>query len=112
MRTASNTKSRGTMHFLLIKEEAKVLGVCLDFNIIEEGKNILEVRKNLENAAFLHLQTVREKKLSDNLLNRHASEKYWRLFELALDYKAKKEVISATASPYFKNKPALISSLV
>lgn len=91
------------MHFLYIKEGKNILGVCLDFNIVEEGKNLSEVKKHLETAAALHLQTVREKKLSDDLLNRRAPEKYWRLFELTLGRNPQRTIVSAIASPYFKN---------
>lgn len=78
-----NTKKSGYIEFFAYQERDKFIGVCLTFDIIEEGKNIEEVMKSLNEAALLHLKVVQEKNLSDDLLNRHAPEEYWsKYFEL------------------------------
>lgn len=97
---AVNTKKSGIVRFLYIKYEDRVVGVCLDFNILEEGKNFDEVRKHLETAAKLHLITVCKKKLSDDLLNRHAPKKYWELYEQLQSAKLAKKRKSIPASSY------------
>lgn len=109
MKIGSNTKDRGTMRFLYLrlKGEAAFVGVCLDFNILEEGTDLERVKMNLRNASLLHLQTVQEKNLSDDLLNRHAPEKYWKLYATTGQNKQEtslataKQVITTVASPYF-----------
>ena len=72
-----NTKESGVIEFLIYKEEDTYVGVCLTFNIVEEGSDPNEVKKQLEEAAKLHLTVVRDKRLSDELLNRHAPKEYW-----------------------------------
>lgn len=72
-----NTKKSGYIEFFAYQERDKFIGICLTFDIVEEGKNIEKIMKSLEEAAFLHLKVVRKKNLSDDLLNRYAPEKYW-----------------------------------
>lgn len=72
-----NTKKRGLMEFFGYSEKDRFIGVCLTFDIIEEGKNPIEVMKSVEEAAILHLKTICKKNLSDNLLNRYAPQEYW-----------------------------------
>ena len=72
-----NTKKRGLMEFFGYSEGDKFVGVCLTFDIIEEGKDPIKVMKSVEEAAILHLKTVCKKNLSDDLLNRYAPQEYW-----------------------------------
>jgi len=82
-----NTKKSGTVEFLFYPEKGRFIGICLTFDIIEEGKDLSELRRNLEKATRLHLETVVKKGLSDDLLNRYAPEKYWnKYFEIQKEY--------------------------
>lgn len=76
-----NTKNKGLFVFLVYPEDKKFIGVCLTLNIVEEGENPQEILKNLIGAAFGHLEVVRKENLSDDLLNRPASKKYWDKYE-------------------------------
>jgi len=75
-----NTKKEGIISFLFFKDKKKYIGICLSFNIIEEGTNFETIKKHLITSAKLHLETVYEKNLSDDLLNRHADKKYWEIY--------------------------------
>lgn len=75
-----NTKEKGTMEFIFFEEEGKYIGVCLSFDIVEEGKDLSKLIQSVEDAAKLHLRTVIKKDLSDDLLNRYAPEKYWEKY--------------------------------
>ena len=72
-----NTKESGVIEFVIYLEEGRYIGVCLTFDIVEENTDISILKKSMEEAAFLHLKVVREKNLSDQLLNRPATEEYW-----------------------------------
>lgn len=72
-----NTKKSGLIEFFGYSSGNKFTGVCLTFDIIEEGKNPEEVMRSVEEAAILHLRTVCEKNLSDKLLNRYAPKEFW-----------------------------------
>ena len=77
----TNTKERGgIVHFVYITSDKGSFGICLDFDITEEGSSELEVRKNLETAVALHIETVRGNNLSDDLLNRLAPKEYWDIY--------------------------------
>lgn len=93
MRRIINTKKKGIMEFLYYKEGNKFVGVCLTFNIIEEGDDFIVLKQSLEEASKLHLKVVCKKNLSDDLLNRSAPEKYWKMYFECLERLAKRDVI-------------------
>ncbi|MBU6321661.1 MAG: hypothetical protein KGI78_03050 [Patescibacteria group bacterium] len=95
MRYVQNTKAMGEMNFLFIQEGKHIVGVCLEFNIIEEGTNLEEVKKHLETATRLHLEAVQENNLSDDLLNRHAPTEYWEIFEETKKSAQRKQLVDA-----------------
>lgn len=78
-----NTKRRGLMEFLFYRQGSRYIGVCLTFNILEEGKDLELLKRSVEEAARLHLIAVIKKNLSDDLLNRHAPKKYWEKYFVA-----------------------------
>ncbi|MDP3953558.1 MAG: hypothetical protein Q8P99_01935 [bacterium] len=80
MKAMKNTKERGIVRFLYMIRGREILGVCLDFNIVEEGTSIEEVKTYLQRAARLHLETVLDKGLSEELLNRRAPQEYWEIY--------------------------------
>jgi len=79
-----NTKERGVIEFVVYKEKSSFVGVCLTFDIVEEGKNPTLLLESLKEAADLHLEVVRAENMSDDLLNRHAPAEYWQIYFEAL----------------------------
>jgi len=95
------------MEFFFYKEKNKYVGVCLTFDIIEEGEDINNLKESVKEAAILHLKVVQDKKLSDELLNRHAPIKYWKKYFEFLSYlsqkKKEREEIKRALSPEILN---------
>ncbi|MBI2475900.1 MAG: hypothetical protein HYV67_01510 [Candidatus Taylorbacteria bacterium] len=93
-----NTKQRGLIEYLVYKEGNLYVGVCLTFDIVEEGNDPDKLMLSIQEAAKLHLKVVRDRKMSDELLNRHTEEKYWKIYFQAMEelQKPRKPV----ASPY------------
>jgi predicted RNase H-like HicB family nuclease len=87
-----NTKKGGIVEFFAYKDGYKYTGVCLTFDIIEEGSNIREVMENVKNAALLHLKAVIENNLPDDLLNRYAPKEYWDKYESFVELITKKKL--------------------
>jgi len=90
-----NTKESGVIEYLVYKEGNSYVGVCLTFDIIEEGDDPNKLMLSIQEAAELHLKVVRDKNMSDELLNRHTEEKYWTIY-----FKAVEELQKPIASPY------------
>lgn len=105
------------MEFFGYSSGDKFVGVCLTFDIIEEGDNSIEVMKSVEEAAILHLKTVCRKQLSDDLLNRYAPQEFWdKYFEFQKKIKEQKltrvRLESAKQLKYNPNSiPALVGCL-
>ncbi len=99
-----NTKETGIIEFTVFKEKNSFVGVCLTFDIIVEGTDYDQVKQEIEDAAVLHLETVRELNLSDELLNRPAPQKYWNKREKITAVKSPKYPASYEASPYTNMK--------
>lgn len=75
-----NTKEHGIIKFFIYRDkgDSHYTAVCLSFDIIEHGTNLEELKSSIEEAARLHLESVRENNLDDKLLNRSAPQKYWK----------------------------------
>ena len=104
-----NTKEQGTIECLVYKEGKTFVGVCLTFDIVEEGDNPTELMRSIKEAAELHLETVIRNNLTDELLNRYAPEEYWKkYFETAKEIE-KPSLVSTnmlTVSPYYRSLTA------
>ncbi len=77
---AMNTKEQGMVHFLIYRDrgDKKYTAVCLDFDIVEVGEDFEALRKSIEEAASLHLESVIMNDSPDKLLNRSAPQQYWK----------------------------------
>src|SRR3989338_6791081 len=90
-----NTKDRGTMEFLVYKEGKTFVGVCLTFDIVEEGDNAEKLMESIQEAALGHLEAVRGLNFPDALLNRYAPKEYWDIYYKAIgDIQSKKAIKS------------------
>jgi len=97
MQRPLNTKNKGTIEFLVYKEGKTFVGVCLTFDIVEEGSDSERLMESIQEAAQGHLEVVRKNNMSDDLLNRHAPKEYWNIYYKAIeDIKNKKSI----KSPY------------
>ena len=106
IRRPKNTKEKGTIECLVYKEGNAFVGVCLTFDIVEEGDNPTELMRSIKEAAELHLETVIRNNLTDELLNRYAPEEYWKkYFETAkgIEKPSLSSTNSITVSPYYRS---------
>ncbi len=55
--------------------------VCLDFDLIEDAKTFEEVEKQIRESVEGYVENICKNDLSDELLNRHAEKKYWKMLE-------------------------------
>lgn len=109
---SKNTKDKGVIEYLIYTEKDKFIGVCLTFDIIEEGDDREKVMRGIFDAAYVHLQTVIKHNLSDELLNRYAPQKYWKKY-LDFQQEIKKrhiEKIVADAIQQVYNRKSLHST--
>ena len=107
-----NTKEQGIIECLVYKKEKTFVGVCLTFDIVEEGSNPTELMKSIKEAAELHLETVIRNNLTDELLNRYAPKEYWKkYFETAkeIERPSLSKTNSLTVSPYYRSLTAQIA---
>ncbi len=76
-----NTKKSGVLHFILYKERLEYVAACLNFDLVEYGKNPEELKRSIYEAAKSYLKAVRKKKLSDKYLNLPVDKKYLDILE-------------------------------
>lgn len=84
-----NTKQKGVINFLIYRDrgDSHYTAVCLTFDIVERGTDLEALKKSIEEAAALHLESVIENNLDDSLLNRSAPQKYWKkLYQAMVAY--------------------------
>jgi hypothetical protein len=87
-----NMKKELSVRFFIFKEkgEKHFTGVCLDFGIVLEGKNPIELKHELETAAIGYLKTIAMEGMSADLLRNQAEKKYFDLYERFLKYQKEK----------------------
>lgn len=76
-----NTKKRGIVTVFNYKEGLKYISVCLELDIVKEGKVLEELIREMKEAVEGHIKTVCKENLSDDLLNRQAPKRYWKKYE-------------------------------
>ena len=82
-----NTYKKGYIRFIIYKKrgEKTFTGVCLDFGIVIEDKDLEYVKKELETAAIGYLETVCKEKMDEALLNGRANKKYYEIYYKILE---------------------------
>lgn len=77
----NNTYKSGFVTFLIIPEKRKYKGVCLEFDLTVEANSIKEAKEQLEDYAKLWHRNAVVNKLPEEVLNRPADKKYWKIYK-------------------------------
>jgi len=76
-----NTLKKGSVRHIIFKEGDIWYGVALEFNIVEEGDDPVEVMASLFNAIQGYVQTARKLKLRPMPLNQTPEKEYQELWD-------------------------------
>ena len=76
-----NTKQKGVLTFLIFKENSDYVAVCLNFDLVEYGKDPKKLAESIEEAALSYLEAVTKKDLSDEYLNIGTDKKYLEILK-------------------------------
>ncbi len=71
-----NTLNKGSVRYIIFKEDDVWYGVGLEFNIVEEGDNPLEVMASLFQAIEGYVETARKLKMRPIPLNQKTEKEY------------------------------------
>lgn len=82
-----NTLHKGSIRYIIFKENNVWYGVALEFNIVEEGDNPLEVMASLFQAIQGYVETARKLKMRPIPLNQKADKEYEELWNKLKDRK-------------------------
>ena len=84
-----NTKKQGGFTtFVYRYEENHFLGVCLEFNLITEGRTAPEAIQNIFRASCEYVRVIIKNDLSDKLLNLIPEQKYLKEYSRLLKRRA------------------------
>lgn len=97
-----NTLKKGSVRYIIFKEDNVWYGVALEFNIVEEGDNPEEVMASLFRAIKGYVETARKLKMRPMPLNQKPDKEYQDLWDDLEDGKSKEEVFTFGFTP-FKN---------
>ena len=79
-----NTYDEGVVTLLVLPEKNKYVGVCLEFDLEARADTLPEAKEQIEDYAKLWLKNAVAHKLPEEVLNRPAPKKYWRLYSVLL----------------------------
>lgn len=77
----NNTYKNGAVTYLVFKEDNSFVGVCLEFDLEVIAKTRIEAKERIEDYSKAWLENVVKNKLSEELLNKPASKKYWNIYK-------------------------------
>ncbi len=91
--TYLNTKKRGVARIIIFPfRRNNYRAVCLDFDLIEDAKTIERVEHEIRESVTGYVENICRNDLPDELLNRHADKKYWKILEARQRYMAAKRI--------------------
>lgn len=93
-----NTLKRGSVRYIIFREKNTWYGVALEFNIVEDGDNPLEVMASLFQAIQGYVETARKLKMRPMPLNQKPDKEYQKLWNKL--EKRKTERIAKTEDVY------------
>lgn len=76
-----NTLTKGSVRYIIFKEDDNWYGVALEFNIVEEGDNPLEVMASLFQAIQGYIETAKKIKMRPIPLNQEPDKEYQELWD-------------------------------
>lgn len=89
-----NTLKKGSVRFIIFREDDSWYGVALEFNIVEEGDNPVAVMASLFQAIQGYVETARKLKMRPMPLNQKPDREYEELWN-----KLEKEKTNKITSP-------------
>jgi predicted RNase H-like HicB family nuclease len=81
----TNTKNSGLARTIIFPCRGGFRAVCLDFDLIEDGEIREEAENSIRESVIGYIECICKNNLDDQLLNRHANERYWKIYESYLD---------------------------
>jgi len=97
-----NTLNKGSVRYIIFKEDGVYYGVALEFNIIEEGDNPTEVMASLFQSIEGYIETARKIKSRPMPLNQKTDVEYEEMWDKLKSNKKLKqqEVYSFGYNPF------------
>lgn len=87
-----NTLNKGSVRYIIFKENGAWYGVALEFNIVEEGDNPVEVMASLFEAIQGYVETARKLKMRPMPLNQKPDKEYQDLWD-SLEEGGKEKIV-------------------
>jgi len=97
--TYLNTKRRGIARIIIFPFSRGFRAVCLDFDLIEDAKMFEEVEKQIRESVEGYVENIYKNNLPDELLNRPAEKKYWKMSEEYQKFMAAKKNSERSFAP-------------
>jgi len=76
-----NTLNKGAVRYIIFKDEGVWYGVALEFNIVEEGDNPVEVMASLFQAIEGYVETAKKLKIHPAPLNQKPEAEYEEMWK-------------------------------
>lgn len=77
----TNTLTKGSVRYIIFKEDNTWYGVALEFNLVEEGDNPTEVMSSLFQAIQGYVETAQKHKIRLMSLNQKPDKEYQELWD-------------------------------
>lgn len=86
----NNTYKKGSVTYLILGRKNQYTGICLEFDLEVKAKTLKKAKEKIEDYSHVWLENAIKHKLSEEVLNRPAPKKYWKIYEDLLKNDLKK----------------------
>lgn len=102
----NNTYNSGSINLLILEEKKdKYIGVCLEFDLEIEAKTLEKAKEQIVDYTHLWLRNAIKHKLPEEVLNRPAPKKYWKIYKDLVEQDLKKLEAEKKTSVYMDIEP-------
>lgn len=109
----NNTYNFGKVTFLIIKEKKSYTGVCLELDLVIHAPTAEKAKEHIEDLASGWLKNVIKNHLPEELLNKSAPKKYWRIAKhIEKQIETRKEQFADKKAPSQPKSEELYFSIV
>ncbi len=92
-----NTKNKGEVTIFTYKEGGVFVSVCLELDLLKEGKDLADLKIEMLDSVMGYVETVCKENLPDESLNRPAPKKYWTKYYAFLNRLEEKKQMESPA---------------
>lgn len=108
----NNTYDEGKVTLFVYEEKKKFVGVCLEFDLVVEADTLSEAKEQIVDYVQAWHKNAVEYKLPEEVLNRPADKKYWKIYSDILKREQERAELEEKSPSQSKFNKSFVASFI